>query len=114
MIVVNHRSYGFNKRLSVIVDFLLFTNQTKEVKGRTVTVSWEQSSCSAVSMYSVYYREVKSGNNTAIWKVVNVSRFADHYNLELECLKEYEVAVTGSGARSLKPWKVKTGQGKKG
>ena len=113
MIVVSHRNHGFNKHLSVIVDFLLFTNQTKEVKGRTVTVRWEHGSCSAV-MYSVYYREVKSGNNAAIWKVVNVSRFADHYNLELECFKEYEVAVTGWGARSLKPWKVKTGQGKKG
>ena len=64
-------------------------------------------------MYSVYYREVKSGNNAAIWKVVHVSRFADRYNLELECFKEYEVAVTGSGARTRKPWKVKTGQGKK-
>ena len=37
--------------------------------------------------------------------------FADHYNLELKCFKEYEVAVTGWGARSFKPWKVKTGQG---
>jgi len=39
---------------------------------------------------------------------------ADYYNLELECFKEYEVAVTGWGARTLKPWKVKTGQGNKG
>ena len=93
---------------------MLFTNQTKEVKGRTVTVRWEQAgSCSAV-MYNVYYREVKPGNNTSMWKVVNVSRFADHYNLELECFKEYEVAVGGWGARTFKPWKVKTGQGKKG
>ena len=85
------------------------------MKGRTVTVSWEQAgSCSAVDMYTVYYREVKPGNNASIWKVVNVSRFADHYNLELECFKKYEVAVTGLGARTFKPWKVKTGQGKKG
>ena len=49
-----------------------------------------------------------------MWKVVNVLRFAGHYNLELKCFKEYEVAVTGWGARTLKPWKVKTGQGKKG
>ena len=94
---------------------MLFTNQTKEVKGRTVTVRWEQaSSCSAVMYTQVYYREVKPGNNPIIWKVVFVSRFADHYNLELECFKEYEVAVSGWGTRIFKPWKVKTGQGKKG
>jgi len=65
-------------------------------------------------MYFVYYREVKPGNTPSIWKVVNVSRLADHYNLELDCFKEYEVAVTGWGARTFKPWKVKTGQGMKG
>ena len=65
-------------------------------------------------MFSVYYREVKPENNTGIWKAVNVSRFADHYNLELKCFKEYEVAFTGWGVKTLKPWKVKTGQGKKG
>ena len=66
-------------------------------------------------MYTVYYREVKPENNTGIWKAVNVSRFADHYNLELKCFKEYEVAVTGAGwgARTFKPWRVRTGQGKK-
>ena len=63
---------------------------------------------------SIYYREVKPENNTGIWKVVKVSRFVDHYNLELKCFKEYEVAVTGWEARTFKPWKVKTGQGKKG
>jgi len=65
-------------------------------------------------MYTVYYREVKAGNTASIWKAVNVSRFADHYTLELECFKEYEVAVTRWGAKSFRPWKVKTGQGKKG
>ena len=65
-------------------------------------------------MYAAYYREVRPGNNTSMWKVVNVSRFADHYNLELKCFKEYEVAVTGWGARTLTPWRVKTGQGKRG
>ena len=63
-------------------------------------------------MYTLYYREVKPENNTGIWKVVNVSRFADHYNLELKCFKEYEVALTGWGDRKFKPWRVKTGQGK--
>ena len=65
-------------------------------------------------MYTVYYREVKQGDNTGVWEVVNVSRFADHYNLELICFKKYEVAVAGWGSRTFKPWKVKTGQGKKG
>ena len=84
------------------------------MKGRTVTVRWEQAGSCSSDMYSVYYREVKPGNHASIWKVVNVSRFADHYNLELECFKEYEVAVGGLGARKFKPKKVKTGQGKKG
>jgi len=92
---------------------MLITNQTKEVKGRTLTIRWEQRSC-PVNIYTVHYRQWKPGNNASIWKVVNVSRFVDYYNLELECFKEYEVAVTGWGARTLKPWKVKTGQGKKG
>ena len=65
-------------------------------------------------MYIVYYREVKPENNTGIWNLVYVSRFADHYNLELKCFKKYEVAATGWGAKTLKPWRVKTGQGKKG
>ena len=90
---------------------MLITNQGKEVKGRTLTI--RQGSCS-VDIYAVHYREWKPGNNAGIWKVVNVSQFADYYNLELECFKEYEVTVTGWGARTLKPWKVKTGQGKKG
>ena len=84
------------------------------MKGRTVTIRWEQGSCQSVDIYTVHYREWKPRNNASIWKVVNVSRFAGYYNLELECFKEYEVAVTGWGARTLKPWKVKTGQGNKG
>ena len=64
-------------------------------------------------MYTVHYREVKPESNAGR-EVVNVSRFVDHYNLELKCFKEYEVAVTGWEARTFKPWKVKTGQGKKG
>jgi len=92
---------------------MLVTNQRKEVKGRTVTIRWEQESCS-VDSYTVHYRELKPGINTFFWKVVNVPRFADHYNLELECFKEYEVAVAGWGARTLKPSKVITGRGKKG
>ena len=93
---------------------MLITNQTKEVKGRTVTIRWEQLGSCSVAIYTVHYKEWKPGNYGSIWKAVNVSRFADYYNLELECFKEYEVAVTGWGARTLKPWKVKTGQGNKG
>ena len=62
-------------------------------------------------MFSVYYREVTPENNTGIWNSVIVPQFADRYNLELKCFKEYEVGVTGLGARTLKSWKVKTGQG---
>ena len=66
-------------------------------------------------MYTtVYYREVTPENNTGIWNSVIVPQFADRYNLELKCFKEYEVGVTGWGARTLKQWKVKTGQGKMG
>ena len=82
------------------------------MKGRTVTIRWEQESCPAI--YTVYYREWKPRNNASIWKAEYVWRLAGYYNLELECFKEYEVAVTGWGGRTPKPWKVKTGQGNKG
>ena len=83
------------------------------MKGHTVTVRWERGLCPA-DMYTVHYREVKPDDNTGKWMEVFVPTFANHYNLELKCFKEYEVAVTGSGARTFKPWRVKTGQGKEG
>ena len=98
----------------LFVDFPLIINQKTEVKGRTVKVRLKEGSCSPCDIYTVYYREVIPGNNASRWKAVNASRFVNPYNLELQCFKQYEIAVARwKAAEKLKPWKVKTGQGKK-
>ena len=92
-------------------DFPLIVNQTDEVSGSTDEVTWEQSSCPFV-MHVVYYREVTRAGGSG-WSTVNASRGATHYNLQLECFKEYEIAVTNRNTSlPSKLWKVKTGTGK--
>ncbi|KAJ7323431.1 hypothetical protein OS493_031628 [Desmophyllum pertusum] len=93
----------------------LITDQTNEVPGKFVTVKWKprfEGACPA-DMYTVYYREVK----IAEWKSRNVSKDVTQYDIELECFKEYEIAVTATWRRNGETpldnsmhWKVKTGR----
>ncbi len=98
----------------LFVGFSLFINQTKEIRGSTVKVTWKQELCSSHAVLYVYYREVLPGINARRWEDVRVPQLANHYNLELKCFKQFEIAVTERKALDkLNPWKVKTGQGKK-
>lgn len=95
-------------------DFPLVINQPDEVSGSTVEVTWEQPSCPVAMnvVYYIYYREVTRTGRSG-WNTVNVSRGVTHYNLQLECFKEYEIAVTNrKTSLPSKLWKVKTGTGK--
>lgn len=108
-------------KINVFSSFLvvpLIINQTNKVKGSTVKVTWKQGSCPVqVAMYTVYYREAIRGSNGSRWRAVNVSQFANHYNLKLKCYKEYEITVTAwseygeTPLNQSKLWKVKTGGG---
>ncbi len=92
-------------------------NHSDEVSGSIVHVMWEKASCPAhvnVTAYAVYYREVLKTGSRGNWNTVNVSGGATRFDLQLQCFKEYEIAVTNSntnGALPNKRWKVKTGVG---
>ena len=105
------RNYVISQHILLFVDFPLIINQINEVNERTVMVTWKQGFC-PVDTYTVYYREVMSGINGSRWRAVNVSQFANHYNLKLKCYKEYEITVAAwSGETPLKQrklWKCKT------
>ena len=93
------------------------TDQMNEVLGKFVTVTWNrlfEGACPA-DKYTIYYRDVKS----ARWKPREVFKNTTRYDLELECFKEYELAVTATWRRNGETprnisnhWKLKTGQGK--
>lgn len=93
------------------------TDHMDEVPGKFVTVTWNplfEGACPS-DKYTLYYKDVKS----AAWKSHDVFKNVTQYDLELECFKEYELAVTatwkGNGETPLNNsnrWRVKTGQGK--
>lgn len=103
--------------MSFSVGISVVTDQINKVPGKLVTVTWNplfEGVCPA-DKYTVYYREVKS----ARWKSRDVFKNVTQYDLELECFKEYELAVTATWRRNGETpinksthWKVKTGQGK--
>ena len=97
------------------------TQKTVSVPGKHVMVKWKgmfEGQCPSDNFF-VYYKEV----NSTHWKFRNVSKGADQYDLELECLREYDVAVTAGWSQNSENaeaprdasnhCKVLTGQGKK-
>ena len=95
-------------------------NKNKEVEGRIVEVTWEpplEGACPVVR-YTVHYREVILPPGTSTWTSVNINRNATSYTLHLNCMKEYEIAVTSFNAHresvlnDSQIWKFKTGGGK--
>jgi len=98
-------------------DFPVILNHATEVKGKKVRVVWSSLVTCSLEWYNVYYREVLAGFDKIKWRSVNVSSKETHHTLELQCQKEYEIAVTArisSGETPLNHsnwWKVKTGQG---
>ena len=89
------------------------------MKEHNVNVTWLpafEGECH-VSLYVIYYREVISGVRGQ-WHSVNVSHDnATHYNLQLQCYKEYEISLTAWTANGETPLSeskllnVKTGGG---
>ena len=78
-------------------------NRTKEVKGAVIVVKWKP--CTA-TLFTIYHREVFSENEKSHWSGVNVSGHETHYDLNLRCLKEYEIAMTAWNSTAETPLKV--------
>ena len=103
--------------LSIHVGVPLMKHQTVKVPGKHVNVKWKttfEGACPA-DKYTVYYREV----NLRQWKLRHVPKGIAQCDLQLECFKEYDVAVTATWTRNVETpindstrWKVVTGQGK--
>lgn len=96
------------------------TQKIVSVPGKHVMVKWKrifEGQCPSDNFF-VYYKEV----NSTQWKFRNVSKGANQYDLELECFKKYDVAVTAERSQNSENveaprdasnhWKVLTGQGK--
>lgn len=97
------------------------TQKTVSVPGKHVMVKWKrifEGQCPSDNFF-VYYKEV----NSTQWKFRNVSKGANQYDLELECFRKYDVAVTAEKSQNSENveaprdasnhWRVLTGQGKK-
>ena len=95
----------------------MILNHATEVKGKKVRVVWSSLVVCPLERYIVYYREVSTGFSERKWIFVHVSSKDTHHTLELQCQKEYEIAVTAKISSGETPlnysswWKVKTGQG---
>ena len=99
----------------------MILNKAKEVAGTAVVVRWEpplEGACPVMS-YNVYYREVISQAVKSKWNTVTVSRNATIHTLQLNCRKEYEIAVTSlnthgeSDLKDSRTWRFKTLGGNK-
>ena len=74
-------------------------NKDKEVAGKTVVIIWEpplNGACSVLG-YKVYHRKVSLAG-TSPWSFETVNKDCTHHTLDLDCSKEYEVAVTSLSA----------------
>ena len=104
---------GFASYFLSFLDFPEILNHATKVKGKKVRVVWSPLLECPLEGYNIYYREVAKLK----WRSVHVSSKESHRTLDLQCQKEYEIAVTArisSGETPLNHsnwWKVKTGQG---
>ncbi|XP_078368380.1 uncharacterized protein LOC144652235 [Oculina patagonica] len=76
--------------------FPVIVNTTRKATGRIVVVAWEpplDGACPIVG-YTVYYREVMPLKIKGKWHSVTMDRNATSYTLQVNCRKEYDVAVT--------------------
>ena len=82
-------------------------------------MAWEppfEEGCPVVN-YTVNYREVMSPVNESKWRSVTVNRNSTSFALQLNCKKEYDIAVTSMGEywqtalNDSKIWNFKTGGG---
>lgn len=105
--------------LIIILGIPVIVNTTKIVTGRIVVVVWEplfEGAC-PIDRYTVYYREVMSPRIKSEWHSITMYRNTTSYILQLNCNKEYDVAVTsrnGYGESNLsesKIWNFKTVRG---
>lgn len=99
-------------------DFPVILNHATEVRGKKVRVVWSSlSKFCPVESYKVYFRKVLTRSGKTKWTSVYVSSKETHHTLDLQCQKEYEIAVTAKISSGETPfnhsswWKVKTGQG---
>lgn len=98
-------------------DFPVILSYATEVKGKKVRVVWSSLVACPVESYNVYFRKVLPGFGKTKWSSVYVSSKDTHHTLDLQCQKEYEIAVTAKISSGETPfnhsswWKVKTGQG---
>ena len=99
----------------------MILNKDKEVAGTAVVVRWEpplERACPVMS-YKVYYGEMFSQVEKVHSNMVNVSRNATSFTLQLNCGKEYEIAVTSlnnhgeSDLKDSRTWRFKTPGGNK-
>ena len=73
------------------------------MRGNVVVVKWKP--CAA-SLFTIYHREVFSGNDISHWSGVNVSGHKTRYDLNLSCHREYEIATTAWNPTSETPLKA--------
>ena len=97
----------------------VIVNTTEAVTGRFVVVTWEpplDGACPTVG-YTLYYRKVMSLGRKTNWHSIAVNRNYTTYTLQLNCRKEYDVAVTSRSAYKESNfgdsiiWNFKTGGG---